>query len=55
MKLGTKCPKDGCYNELNADGVMNALSRREGVGEICSRCGQMEALEDYAKRNETNL
>ena len=24
-----------------------ALSRREGVGEICPECGQKEALEDY--------
>lgn len=26
-----------------------ALSRREGVGEICPECGQKEALEDYEK------
>lgn len=31
-----------------------ALSRREGVGEICPDCGTMEALEDYEsmKRKE---
>ena len=26
-----------------------ALSRREGVGEICPECGQKEALEDYER------
>lgn len=29
-----------------------ALSRREGVGEICPDCGTMEALEDYEKHKE---
>lgn len=31
-----------------------AVSRREGVGEICPDCGTMEALEDYEsmKRKE---
>lgn len=29
-----------------------ALSRREGVGEICPDCGTKEALEDYEKHKE---
>lgn len=29
-----------------------AVSRREGVGEICPDCGTREALEDYEKHKE---
>ena len=39
-----KCPK--CKGPL---GERPALSRRKGIGDICSDCGYKEAMEDEQK------
>jgi len=44
-----RCPKIGCKNTLNANEMMNAISRRDNKTRICADCGQQEALEDFVK------
>lgn len=47
-----RCPRCGNYIPTNeAPGAYpGALSRRDGVTEICSSCGVVEALQDWAAR-----
>ena len=42
MNKENKCPR--CDKEMKED---PALSRRDNKTDICSDCGQVEALEDY--------
>lgn len=42
-----KCPICN-ENELKEEGL-NALSRKDNKTEICSECGQREAIEEYEK------
>lgn len=42
-----KCPK--CNKIING---YSAISRRDNETEICSECGQLEALEDFFKNQK---
>lgn len=46
------CPSCGGYipNNVYPGAYPGALSRRDNATEICSECGTLEALEDYARR-----
>jgi succinyl-CoA synthetase alpha subunit len=48
-----KCPTCEGYipNNENIGAYMGAISRH-GHGEVCSRCGTLEALEDFLKRGD---
>ena len=48
-----KCPM--CKtNELNADEVMNSLSRKDNQTYICNECGVKEALDELQQYNDVD-
>lgn len=55
MKVPKVCPQCGGWIPNNAQpgAHRGAMSRRNGE-EICSACGQREALEDFANYMEDN-
>lgn len=49
MKVPKVCPTCGDWipNNQSPGAYPGAISRRDNKTEICSECGQREALEDY--------
>jgi hypothetical protein len=45
--MDDKCPTENCPNFIPEGRA--AISRRDNKTEICSNCGEKEALEDFAR------
>lgn len=45
-----QCPS--CHGIFQIDADFPAISRRDNATEICSNCGVIEALTDYAKSED---